>query len=149
MAEQHHQQQLSLAAHTEHATVVPTGRKRKITDNDDNNSSSNESNATVVGKRARTNDAIDAAGDATTATAITDDDDVDQNQNFDNLITDDNSSEQTVRATEENGQRPIGLDEAFNRGYVVVIPSKVPWEIHIQFISNLFCVSDFCSENDE
>lgn len=133
MAEQQHQQQLSLAAHTEHATVVPNGRKRKITDNDDNNSSSNGSNATVVGKRARTNDAIDAAGDATTATAITDDDDVDQNQNFDNLITDDNSSEQTVRATEENGQRPIGLDEAFNRGYVVVIPSKVHRGIHIQF----------------
>lgn len=130
---------------TEHSSVAQGGRKRKITDDDGDDNSSNGRNETFVVKRGRTNDDIATVA---VAGAATNDDDFDQSQdNFNEYITDDNSTEQSERATQQNGKRSIDSDEAFKQGYVVVIPSTCPsFPISIHFLIFYF-VYDFCSEN--
>lgn len=155
LAIEQQQHELAIAANIPHSSVASNGRKRKHTDNDDENQSSHGSDDTVVGKRARTNDVV-ATSDAAATASVTDDDDADQNRNnFDNIITDDNSgSDHTEQAAQHNGQQRIGSDEAFNQGYVVVIPSMNPHQIHlISLILNFILfqilrVYDHCSEID-
>lgn len=132
---------------TQHSAVGLNGRKRKTTDdyddNDDTALNGSGCNGTFIVKRTRmnaTNNVAAGAGAATTAVSnaapVTDDDNLQQNQHhLYNCMTDDNSgNEQTERAKQPNGEVSIEPDEAFNHGYVVVIPSMIACIQCIYFI---------------
>lgn len=107
----------------EHPSVVQSGEKRKITNNEDdsNDLGNGQDDETSAVKRARTNGNAPVAGVIATADD-NDGDDLEQNQDndYNDCITDDNSTTHNER---ENGNRSIDSDEAFRQGYVVVIPS--------------------------
>lgn len=125
---------------TENSSIISNGHKRKTPDHSDDNSSVNGSNETFVVKRSRMNDMDTVASNIATTTAdvaseATNDDNIDQNQgHFDNYMTDDNSNnEQNDRvSSQHNGKLLIHSDEAFQQGYVVVIPSMYP---HLNYSS--------------
>lgn len=138
---------------TQNSSVGSNGRKRKTTDDSDDTASNGSGrNETFIVKRARmnaTNTVAANAGAATTAVSnvapVTDDDNLQQNQHhLYNCMTDDNSgNEQTERAKQPNGQVSIEPDEAFNHGYVVVIPSMIACIQCIYFIVMFIFILNF------